>query len=141
MAREKLADGVLGGGERHCPAGHGELARPEVEAYLVKRERMRVRPPLAAQVGGHLGAQLGGSEGLAHVVVGAEAVAGDCVLLGDLGGEEEDGAVKGGPNPSHELEAVEPRHHDVTEHEVKAGKVYARHARGVGDAHDLVAVA
>ena len=101
---------------------------------------MRVRPALAPQMGGHLGAQLGGSEGLADVVVGAEAVAGDGVLLGHLGGEEDDGAVKGGAGAADELEAVEVRHHDVAEQEVVAREVHPQHLGGVADAHDLVAV-
>ena len=47
-------------------------------------------------MGRDLGAQLRGPEGLADVVVRAQPVAGDGVLLGNPRGEEEDGAVKGG---------------------------------------------
>ena len=48
VAREVLADGVLGGRERHGLATHGEVARPEVDPHLPEGEGVRARPALTA---------------------------------------------------------------------------------------------
>ena len=45
-------------------------------------------------MGRDLGAQLRGPEGLADVVVGAQAVGGHGILLGHASGQEDDGAVE-----------------------------------------------
>ncbi len=71
-------------------------------------------------MGRDLGAQFRGPEGLADVVVGAQAVGGHSILLGHARGQEDDGPVEVRADLPHELKAVEPRHHDVAEHEVEA---------------------
>lgn len=48
VAGEVLADGVLGGRERHGLAAHGEAARPEVDPHLPEGEGVRARPALTA---------------------------------------------------------------------------------------------
>ena len=92
-------------------------------------------------MGRDLGAQLRGPEGLADVVVGAQAVGGHGILLGHASGQEDDGAVEVRADLPHELEAVEPRHHDVAEHEVEAREVHPRDRRRVLRLDDLMAVA
>lgn len=51
------------------------------------------------------------------------------------------GPSKSGRILPHELEAVEPRHHDVAEHEVEAREVHPRDRRRVRRPDDLMAVA
>ena len=92
-------------------------------------------------MGRDLGAQLRGPEGLANVVVGAQAVGGHGILLGHARGQEDDGPVEVRADLPHELEAVEPRHHDVAEHEVEAREVHPRDRRWVRRPDDLMAVA
>lgn len=98
MAGQVLADGVLGGRERHGRPADGKVAGSQIEAHVAEREGVRMGAALPTQVRGDLGAQFGRAEGLADVVVCAQAVAADGVLFGDLGGEEEDGAVEKRPS-------------------------------------------
>ena len=92
-------------------------------------------------MGRDLGAQFRGPEGLADVVVGAQAVGGHGILLGHARGQEDDGPVEVRADLPHELEAVEPRHHDVAEHEIEAREVHPRDRRRVCCPDDLMAIA
>ena len=92
-------------------------------------------------MGRDLGAQFRGPEGLADVVVGAQAVGSHGILLSHARGQEDDGPVEVRADLPHELEAVEPRHHDVAEHEVEAREVHPRDRRRVSRPDDLMAVA
>ncbi len=69
MARQELAHVELGLRQRHGGLAHVRLARCEVETQRAERQRVLALAPLAPQVRGHLRAQLGRAEGLAHVVV------------------------------------------------------------------------
>ena len=100
-----------------------------------------MRPPLSAQVRGHLRAQLGDAERLADVVVGTKSQPVHGVLLGHLGGEEEDGGVHKAPDASHQLEAVHLGHHHVAQDEIVARKIESEHKRGIVYDLDDVSVA
>ena len=147
MLGEKLADAIFGRREGNGRAGravgscHTEFACPEVEAYAAEVEHAPAHPALAAERRSHLRAQLRHAEGLAHVVVGAEAEAQHRVVLGDLGGEEHDGPVEAAPDETNQFEATETGHHHVGENEVIAGEVHRRDRSRVVGALDLVTVA
>ena len=147
MLGEELADAVLGGREGNGRAGravgscHTEFACPEVEAHAPEVEHAPAHPALAAERRGHLRAQLRHAEGLAHVVVGAEAEAQHRVVLGDLGGEEHDGPVEAVPDETNQFEAVEPGHHHVRKDKVVAREVHRGDRSRVVGALDLVTVA
>ncbi|BDE96139.1 hypothetical protein CE91St30_14720 [Raoultibacter timonensis] len=95
---------------------------------------------LAPYMSGDLRAQLGCAEGLAHVVIGSQAIAHDGVFLGNLGGEKDDRAVEARADPPHQVEPVELGHHHVAENKVEARKIHGKRFRWLRNAYDLVPV-
>ena len=96
----------------------------------------------AAEDGLDAGDEVAHGEGFGDVVVGAEAEAGDHVVVGVAGGEEDDGDVGGlrvGFEAPGHLESVEVVHHDVEEDEVVGGDAPREGAEGVGRGVDAVA--
>ncbi len=63
------------------------------------------------------------------------------ILLGHASGQEDDGPVEVRADLPHELEAVEPRHHDVAEHAVGGREVHPGTAVGSAALTALMAVA
>ncbi len=83
-----------------------------------------------------------GVEGLAEVVVGAQAEAGDAVGIGPLGGGDEDGNRAAVAELLEDGLALHPGQHEVEDHEVRRLGVVRGEGRGaVTGLDDRVAVA
>ena len=95
----------------------------------------------AAQDRAHPGGQLGGGEGLHHIVVGAQLEAQDPVGLQALGRDQDHRHVAGAADGGQDVEAVLGGEHDVEDDQV--GLAVAQAADGLGPGHglgDLVAL-
>ena len=85
-----------GDGELLLRQADGFVAAGEIHGFKIQREiahgeRLEDDIALAPREGAQAGQQLGGGEGLGHVVVGAGVVAADFVAYGIAGGEQQNG--------------------------------------------------
>lgn len=92
----RRAEQDAGDGELLLRQADGFVAAGEIHGFKIQREiahgeRLEDDIALAPREGAQVGQQLGGGEGLGHVVVGAGVVAADFVAYGIAGGEQQDG--------------------------------------------------
>ena len=122
VAGERGEQLELGGGEVDFLALDEDLVTRDVDDEVAEVEDLERRLDLgvgATQQGAHAGHELTGREGLDQVVVGAQLEADDAVLDLALGGEHDDGHVRGLADGAADALARELGEHEVKDHEVE----------------------
>ena len=119
MLQKAFHDGKFLVAQVHGLFAAAQLGFFEIEGEIAEGERLIYHLANAAREGAHTGEELLVDEGLGHVVVGAAVEAGDLVLGGFAGGEDEHRrgdlfAAQG----FDDVEAVHLRQHDVEDDEV-----------------------
>src|SRR4051794_18803229 len=123
VAREEEQEIELALRERDLLAGDQHAASGGIDVELTDAQRRLGAAGfrfVAPQDGVDAGNELGGREGLDHVVIGAEPQAVDAIGLTALGGQKDDRHARtaGRAQMTHDLEPTDARQHEIEHDEV-----------------------
>ena len=140
-ASEDFADLVFGGRERHGRIAHRDLLGTEIHSHGPEKQGMRALALFSSEVRVHLRPQLGSTERLAHVIIGAQPIAYNGIFLRHLGSQKNDRSVEAWSDPPHKIEPVEFGHHYVAQDKIESRKIHIGHAHRFDGAYDIVPIA